>query len=108
MATPEKKPDSVIQPPKPTPDTVANLSKYARTKAALDLQPKVRIMLEKRKGEPNEITFGVNGVRYTVTRGVACDIPEQVAAMLNERLQSEDRLVSKSAEDVEKLSEIKA
>jgi hypothetical protein len=103
-----KQNETEIMPPKPSVDTVANLGKYARTKAALDLQPKVRIMLERRKGEPNEITFGINGVRYTVTRGVACDIPEQVAAMLNERLQSEDRMASKSADDMAKLSEIKA
>lgn len=93
--------------PKPKADEISNLSKYERTKASLDAQPKVQVMLERREGEFPELDFNINGVLFKIVRGVPTEVPKQVADMLYERMAAEGKLTQLSKEMAEKLAQVK-
>jgi len=77
--------------------------KKSRTKAYLDGQRKVRYTIAKTSGQPPEYNVNINGCVYNVPIGVPVEIPEDVAAMLDERMASEGLLIRKSEETVKAL-----
>lgn len=85
----------------------ANLSKSQATMKALEDQPKVTLMLERREGEFPFLDFCINGVRYSVERGKPCQVPKQIAELVYEKLASEGKLAQLSKEAMDKLSEAK-
>lgn len=94
---------TTAMPLKEQASELANPSKWARTKAKLDAQPKVVVMLERRPGEFPRLDIAVNGVRYSIERGVATEVPQQIAQMVYERLASENKLAQVSSEMLAKL-----
>jgi len=88
----------------PTVSKEANLSKSQATLKALEAQPKVTIMLEKREGEYPVLEFNVNGVKYEVERGKPTVVPNQIAQMLYDKLASENKVAQLSKEMVDKLT----
>lgn len=74
-----------------------HMTKAMFTKAALDKQPKVMVFIPFEAGEKPEqaskVPFhvGINGYNFDIPRGVAVEVPKQVAEMIAERLQSEGR-----------------
>lgn len=97
----------VATPAQTSADKMPNPGKFAATKAKLEAQPKVTVMLERREGEFPELTFGVNGVQYTIVRGVPTEVPSQIAKMLYERMESENKLAQLSKEMSEKLASVR-
>jgi hypothetical protein len=69
-----------------------------RMKMHLDAQPKVRIMVAHEPGvdveasEKMPFIANLNGYRYEVPRGVYVDVPQQIADLITERLQSEGKI----------------
>lgn len=61
------------------------------TKEALAKQPKVRIMIPLREGEPlgSVQEFNINGYRIAVRKNVMVDVPQQIADMISERYNIE-------------------
>lgn len=82
---------------KPTVEQL-HMTKAMRTKALLDKQPKVSVLIPFEAGENPEqgkkIPFhvGINGYSIDIPRGVMVEVPEQVAKMVKERLESEGRI----------------
>lgn len=76
------------------------------TLEVLEDQDKVMLLIEKRRGEYPEMDFTVNGVRYTVKRGVPSLVPKQIAQMWFERQQSEGRLTDTSKAMMENLKKM--
>ena len=69
-----------------------------KMKAHLDAQPKVSIMIPLEQGVPPEqaekvpFTVNINGYRLSIKRGVFVAVPQQVAEMVKERLESEGQI----------------
>lgn len=107
-----EKADEKIPEPVPAPATIpakANtdegarvrakgMSKAMATKAALDAQPKVMVLIPLEPGEnaqnSGKVPFhcGINGYTYTIPRGTMVEVPMQVAEMVRERLESEGKI----------------
>ena len=74
-----------------------HMSKAMRTKAHLDKQRKVMVFIPFEAGENPEqaakVPFhvGINGYNFDIPRGTAVEVPEQVAKMVAERLESEGK-----------------
>jgi hypothetical protein len=79
-------------------------SKRERIKAHLDAQPKVRMMIPKTPGGAPDYQVTINGYTTVVETGKTVELPEQIAQMLTERLESEGILERRSAADVAKLT----
>lgn len=100
--------DEDVKPSKPAKKAVApkqNATQLHRTRAMkmkehLDKQPKVRVLIPFNQGENPEqakkIPFhvNINGWTMDIARGVMVEVPEQVATMVYERLESEGRIGS--------------
>lgn len=88
-----------VSAPKQTA-TQLHRTRALRMKEHLDKQPKVRVLIPFNSGETPEqakkIPFhvNINGWTMDVPRGVMVDVPEQVAQMVYERLESEGRIGS--------------
>lgn len=69
-----------------------------KMKAHLDAQPKVKVMIPFDAGvDPamaKKIPFivNLNGYRYEIQRGTFVDVPQQIAEIVMERLESEGRI----------------
>lgn len=96
----------VTQDPKPatgvTKGTKVDIEKAYRNKAAkikalLDKQPKVMVFIPFESGEnPTmaakiKLPVNINGYQFDIPRGVAVHVPQQVAEMVQERLESEGK-----------------
>lgn len=72
-------------------------TKVERIKAHLASQPKVMIFIPFEQGENPEqaakvqMVVNINGHQFNIPRGVGVEVPQQVAQMVMERLQSEGR-----------------
>lgn len=83
-------------PTAPNTDEVFK-TKVDRIKAALAKQPKVMIFIPFEHGENPEqaakiqMVVNINGHQFNIPRGVGVEVPQQVAQMVMERLQSEGR-----------------
>lgn len=72
-------------------------TKAMMTKAALEKQPKVMVFIPFEAGENAAMaakvkqTVNINGYQFDVPRGVAVEVPKQVAEMIKERLESEGK-----------------
>lgn len=77
-------------------------TKAQMTKAHLDKQPKVMVFIPFEQGEnPKQavkIKFhvSINGYSFDIPRGTAVQVPEQVAQMVAERLESEGKAASRA------------
>lgn len=69
-----------------------------KMKEHLDKQRKVAIMIPLEVGVAPEVaekipfTVNLNGYRFSIKRGVFVEVPEQVAEMIKERLESEGKI----------------
>lgn len=94
-STPAKKAVAVKQSA-----TQLHRTRALKMKEKLDKQPKVRVLIPFNSGENPEqakkIAFHVNlnGWTIDIPRGVMVDVPEQVAKVVYERLESEGRIGS--------------
>jgi hypothetical protein len=86
------------------PEVVRYNTKREATKAALDAQPKVQLIVPKIEGQAPDYDVVINGVAFRIEAGKKCMVPEQVAEIMNERLMSEGWLQNKSQEDATKLA----
>ena len=59
-------------------------SKEARTRAVLAAQPKVKIRLSKDEARGADQVVKINGVAFTIKRGVSVEVPEGVAELLEQ------------------------
>lgn len=72
-------------------------TKVERIKAHLATQPKVMIFIPFEQGENPEqaakvqMVVNINGHQFNIPRGVGVEVPQQVAQMVMERLQSEGK-----------------
>lgn len=80
----------------PTPSITPNLTKTQATQKHLDAQEKVMYTIPKQPGSPPEYVVNINGCKYTIAAGVPTKVPQQVADMLNARMESEGQLVAQS------------
>jgi hypothetical protein len=75
-----------------------HMTKAMKQKAYLDKQKKVSVMIPFEQGENPEqakkIPFhvGINGYSIEIPRGVFTEVPEDVAKIVRERLESEGRI----------------
>lgn len=73
------------------------LTKAMLTKKALDAQPKVMVFIPFEAGENAataakiKLPVNINGYQFDIPRGVAVNVPMQVAEMVKERLESEGK-----------------
>lgn len=73
------------------------LTKAMFTKKALDAQPKVMVFIPFEAGENAataakiKLPVNINGYQFDIPRGVAVNVPMQVAEMIKERLESEGK-----------------
>lgn len=73
------------------------LTKAMFTKKALDAQPKVMVFIPFEAGENAamaskiKLPVNINGYQFDIPRGVAVNVPQQVAEMVKERLESEGK-----------------
>lgn len=75
-------------------------SDIQKMKAHLEKQPKVSIMIPLEQGVPPEaadkipFVVNLNGYRLAIKRGVFVQVPQQVAEIVQERLESEGKIGS--------------
>ncbi len=73
------------------------LTKAMLTKKHLDAQPKVMVFIPFEAGENAamaskiKLPVNINGYQFDIPRGVAVNVPMQVAEMIKERLESEGK-----------------
>jgi len=79
-------------------------TKRQRTEAALAKQKKIMLNIPKITGELPFFEININDVHFLVERGKKVEVPEQVADILNERLESEGKLVQASEDAKAKLA----
>jgi hypothetical protein len=68
------------------------------TKAYLDKQPKITLLLELRKDEPTEEYVSINDVQYYIPRGKEVEVPLDVAKIIKEKMRAEGKLGQVSRE----------
>ena len=72
-------------------------TKAMMTKKALDAQPKVMVFIPFEAGENAaqaaqiKLPVNINGYQFDIPRGTAVNVPQQVAEMIRERLESEGK-----------------
>ena len=73
------------------------MTKAMFAKKALDAQPKVMVFVPFEAGENAaqaakiKLPVNINGYQFDIPRGVAVNVPMQVAEMIKERLESEGK-----------------
>lgn len=73
------------------------MTKAMLTKKALESQPKVMVFIPFEAGENAaeaakiKLPVNINGYQFDIPRGVAVNVPQQVAEMIRERLESEGK-----------------
>lgn len=94
--------DEVPTPEPVVPKGASDLEKKYQTKAmmtkkALDAQPKVMVFIPFEAGENAaqasqiKLPVNINGYQFDIPRGTAVSVPQQVAEMIRERLESEGK-----------------
>lgn len=72
----------------------------AKMKAHLEKQPKVSVMIPLEQGVAPEVAekvpfvVNLNGYRFSIKRGVFVEVPQQIAEVVKERLESEGKIGS--------------
>jgi hypothetical protein len=115
----ENTPEPAVEP-EPEQITTANLDSAYRSRAnimrdKLAKQRKIMVFIPFEAGEnptqAEKVPFlvNINGYQFTIKRGTSVEVPEQVAQMVQERLESENRagrefLVETSNSKIEALS----
>lgn len=99
----EEEPRDIVEEEAPSPVRASsNLDKKYMTKAmltkkALEAQPKVMVFVPFEAGENAaqaakiKLPVNINGYQFDIPRGVAVNVPMQVAEMIKERLESEGK-----------------
>lgn len=76
----------------------AHTTDQQKMKAHLDAQPKIKVMIpfdagvDARVAKKIPFVVNLNGYRYEIPRGVFVDVPQQIAEVVMERLESEGKI----------------
>ena len=76
----------------PVAETKKYNTKAETMKAHLESQPKIRYTIPLVDGMPPDFTVNLNGHVMVIKTGVPTDLPEQVAAVLDDRMRSDGYL----------------
>lgn len=99
----EETPRDIVEEEAPSPVRATSdldkkyMTKAMLTKKALESQPKVMVFIPFEAGENAaeaakiKLPVNINGYQFDIPRGVAVNVPQQVAEMIRERLESEGK-----------------